>query len=62
MITRNIYNFYGTEGQQGKTKGQNRDRGLELAWGFSTGEKVERGERKMMMMMSGPTLYENRKG
>ena len=42
MITRNICNFYGTEGQLGKTKGQNRDRGLELAWGFGTGEKVKR--------------------
>ncbi len=59
MITRNLYNFYGTEGQQGKTKGQNRDRGLELAWGFSTREKVRRGEWKMM---SGPTLCRPRKG
>jgi hypothetical protein len=48
MITRNIYNLYGTEGQEGKTKGQNGGRGLELAWGFSTGEKVKRGEKKMM--------------
>jgi hypothetical protein len=38
-ITVCVRGVYGTEGQEGKTKGQNRDRVLELAAGFSTGAR-----------------------